>query len=94
MAEIFLTPDVIRDKAAQVDSAQADQENMLNTIQTVVDEILSNWEGKAKDAFMAAWEDKKGTYKEFGIDMSEFSTFMKNYATHMEDIDAGETFNF
>ena len=90
MAEIYITPDVLRDASAKLASAQAEQENALSTIQGVVDEILANWEGKAKEAFMAAWEEKKGTYKEFGVDMSQFSDFLRTYSNTMEDIDVGE----
>ena len=90
MAEIYITPDVLRDASAKLASAQAEQENALSTIQGVVDEILANWEGKAKEAFIAAFDEKKGTYKEFGIDMSQFSAFLTSYSNTMEDIDIGE----
>ena len=90
MAEIFLTPDQLITEAGNIDAAQAQQENMLNTIQKIVDEILVNWESAASKAFMATFEAKKGTYKEFGVDMSQFSKFLRDYSTGMEDIDTSE----
>lgn len=90
MAEIFLTPDAIHEKAGEIDAAQKQQESVLDTIQKVVEEILANWESSASKAFQAAFEAKKGTYKEFGIDMSQFSRFLRDYATGMEDIDTSE----
>lgn len=94
MAEIFLTPDVIRDASTKLANAQAEQESVLSKIQSVVDEILASWEGKAKEAFLAAWGEKKGTYQEFGIDMSQFSAFLSSYAETMEGLDTGEAPKF
>ena len=90
MAEIYITLEAVRDASAKLKTAQSEQENVLAGIQSVVDEILANWEGKAKDAFLAAFDAKKGTYQEFGIDMSEFYDYLTSYAQTMEDIDVAE----
>lgn len=94
MAEIYITPEALRDASNRLNNAQSQQESLLAKIQNVVDTILANWEGKAKEAFMAAWDAKKGTYQEFGIDMSQFSAFLTSYTQTMEDIDTGEMTRF
>lgn len=90
MAEIYITLETVRDASAKLDNAQKEQESALANVQKVVDDVLANWEGKAKEAFLAAFDAKKATYKEFGIDMSSFSKFLTSYAQTMEDVDVGE----
>ncbi|MBQ3653088.1 MAG: WXG100 family type VII secretion target [Synergistaceae bacterium] len=90
MAEIFLTPEVLTERAASLRNTQAEQQNVIAKIQSIIDEIVAGWEGKAQQAFMSSFENKKGTYEEFSIDMSTFADFLQSYARTMEDVDTGE----
>ncbi len=89
MPEIMLTPEILRDKAAELRKAQNDQAHIIGRIQRLVDEIWLGWEGKAQESFVKSFNDKKRTYKEFAFDMDKFAHFLAMYAIDMESIDSG-----
>ncbi len=90
MPEIMLTPEVLTEKATELGNIQAEQQNVIESIQKLIDDIVSGWEGKAQQAFLNSFNEKKGTYKEFAVDMSSFADFLRSYSQTMEDIDTGE----
>lgn len=90
MPEIFLTPDMLNDTAGKIEAQQQVLEGFLNKIQSVVDNLLSDWKGDAQTAFANSWEERKGTYREFTADMSKFSDFLRSYAGTMQNLDAGQ----
>ena len=92
MPEILLTPEVLREKASELRHIQEEQEHLIAQIQRLVDEMWLGWEGKAQEAFIKSFNDKKRTYKLFSIDMLRFANFLGVYAVSMEGID--EDFGF
>lgn len=88
MAEIYVNIDVIKDTVSKLNNVGAQLESVLAKIQRVVDAVLINWNGKAKDSFLAAFDAKKSAYIEMGIDISQFSTFIMEYADRIIDTDS------
>ncbi len=91
MPKMRLTPEALLKASADIAQCQADQENILSTVQGLIDEVVSEWEGQAQKKFINAWEEKKPAYQQFAPDMSKFSEFLNNYANTMEAVDAGAT---
>ena len=90
MPEIMLTPEILTERATELGNIQSEQQNVIAGIQKLVDEIVSGWEGKAQQSFLNSFNEKKGTYEEFSVDMSAFADFLRVYANTMEDIDNGQ----
>ena len=90
MPEIMLTPEVLTEKATELGNIQAEQQNVIEGIQKLVDDIVSGWEGQAQQKFVSSFEEKKSTYKEFSVDMTNFVDFLRVYSNTMQDIDNGQ----
>ncbi len=88
MPEILLSPEVLRENASELRHIQEEQEHLIAQIQRLVDELWLGWEGKAQESFIKSFNDKKGTYKSFSVDMLRFANFLGVYAASMEGIDA------
>lgn len=90
MPEIYLTPSMLEDTAVKMDQQQEVLNNFLNNVDNVVNNLLSDWKGDAQTSFANAWAEKKDTYKNFTMDIANFSKFLRTYARSMGDIDAQE----
>ncbi len=90
MPKIMLTPEFLNEKASQVENCRTTQEEIINGVATLIDNLVSGWEGAAQRAFQAAFDARRGTYEQFAPDLSAFSSFLNMYAQTMEDIDVGE----
>ena len=91
MPEIQLTPQLLNSEAGKMDTHRENLTGIVNQIQTLVNELQSGWHGKAQQAFVNSFTEKKKVYDTFAEDMLTFSTFMKNYAAAMENADASAT---
>lgn len=91
MPKIMLTPEFLNEKASQVENCRTTQEEIINGVATLIDNLVSGWEGAAQRAFQAAFDARRGTYAQFAPDLSAFSEFLSTYARTMEDIDVGES---
>ena len=89
MPKMVITPDVLLKAAGDIDQCEADQHDIISTVQSLIDNVVSEWEGQAQKKFMSMWENSKPAYEQFAPDMSKFSEFLKNYANTMEALDNG-----
>ncbi|MBQ6775157.1 MAG: WXG100 family type VII secretion target [Synergistaceae bacterium] len=90
MPEIYLTPDMLTSTASKMDAQQEVLNGFLTKVDNVVNNLLADWKGDAQTAFAKSWEEKKGTYRQFTADISQFSDFLRSYAGTMQNLDAGQ----
>ena len=89
MPRIRLTSDVLKQKAGEITQCMTDQEQIISSVAGLIDEIVSDWEGEAQKGFITAFENVRPTYEQFAPDMSDFASFLTNYANTHEYIDVG-----
>lgn len=90
MPKIMLSPEFLTEKATEVENCRTEQEEIIKSVGTLIDALVTGWEGAAQRAFQAAFDARRGTYSQFAPDLSRFSEFLSSYARTMEDIDVGE----
>ena len=90
MPKIMLTPEFLTEKASEVENCRSEQEEIIRSVGTLIDSLITGWEGAAQRAFQAAFDERRGTYAQFAPDLSRFSEFLSTYARTMEDIDNAE----
>ena len=95
MPEIQLTPDMLRDEAQKMSQQKTEMQDLVNKVQNSVNQLVSEWHGKAQEAFVNSINEKKTVFDKFAEDMGTFATFMQGYAALMEQTDASAapTFN-
>ena len=92
MPKIKLTPDTLREKAGELNVCMEDQRKVISDVASLINNLVSDWQGKAQEAFIAAFEDVKPIYDKFADpDMTSFIGFLNNYANTMEDLDVGHS---
>ena len=89
MPKIKLTPEVLLKASGDIAQCEVDQQNIIATVQRLIDDVVEDWEGQAQKKFISTWESSKPAYEQFAPDMSKFSEFLNNYANTMEALDAG-----
>ena len=89
MPKIRLTPDALQEKANQVKQCQEEQRQVISDVASLIDEIVSDWEGEAQKGFINAFENARPTYDKFVPDLEAFSEFLTNYSQTMEYLDVG-----
>ncbi|MBQ7220144.1 MAG: WXG100 family type VII secretion target [Synergistaceae bacterium] len=89
MPKIRLTSDVLKQRASEVNQCMDDQKNIVNKVQGIIDEVVSDWEGEAQKGFIQAFDNAKPVYEQFAPDLEKFASFLTNYANTMEYVDVG-----
>ena len=87
MPEIQLTPQMLKDEAEKLSKEQTRLTEIVEKIAALVNALEEGWHGKAQQAFVNSFKDKKTIYDKFASDMGTFSTFMNQYALGMEAAD-------
>ena len=82
---IRLTPENLRDGAQRLAQAKADNDDVINQIDGLINGLESDWHGEAQEAFMTSYANKKATFQQFSLDMEAFIRFLNEYAQTMED---------
>ena len=86
---MLITPDVLLKASGDIAKCQTDQQDIISTVQKLIDDVVGDWEGQAQKKFISMWESSKPAYEQFAPDMSKFSEFLNNYANTMQALDAG-----
>lgn len=89
MPKIRLTPDVLQQKAGEVNQCMEDQRQIISDIASLIDEVVADWEGEAQKGFIQAFENARPTYEKFAPDLTNFSNFLTNYSQTMSYLDVG-----
>lgn len=89
MPEILLTPELLRSEAQKFTSYQNNLNDAVKQIESLVNKLPDGWRGKAQQAFINSFTEKKSTYDKFSVELGEFAKFMNEYASAMETTDDG-----
>ena len=89
MPKIRLTPEVLKQKSTEVTQCMDDQRQVIADVASLINDVVSDWEGEAQKGFIQAFENVRPTYEKFAPDLSNFATFLSNYADTMEYLDVG-----
>lgn len=82
---IKLTPALLKDGAAELLKAKADNENAISNLNAIVDGLISDWHGEAQDAFANSYARKKQTFQTFTLDIEKLANALEKFAQVMED---------
>ena len=91
MPEILLTPELLKGEAQKLSTQRDQLTEAVGKIKTLVDGLESGWHGKAQQAFVNSFNEKKTTYDKFAEDMGAFYQFLTQYAQAMEAADSEST---
>ncbi len=83
--KIKLTPEALRDGAQRLSQVKADNDDVLNRIDALINGLVAEWHGEAQEAFANSYANKKATFQQFSLDMEAFIRFLNDYARVMED---------
>ncbi len=89
MPKILVTPEFLKAKAKELETAQATLNSTMASIQGLADSLPAEWEGQAQTAFLNSYESKKQVYKTFSNDLQKFADFLNDYAGTMDTADVG-----
>lgn len=87
MVRIRLTPEALIEEAGRLRSLKADNDDVVNRIDNLVNGLLGDWRGEAQEAFSNAYQSRRGGLRQFSLDMEDFTRFLIRYAEAMEDAD-------
>ena len=86
MAQIRITPGMMKDQATQLGNLKADHEANFNAIRNHINNtVLPMWEGEAKAAFEATWIGHQSQFEKFGAWMEELRVRLNTTAQKMQD---------
>ncbi|MBQ7544323.1 MAG: WXG100 family type VII secretion target [Synergistaceae bacterium] len=88
---ILLTPEELEDNAAQLNQMADKNDEVVTTLDGVVNGLLSGWEGDAQAAFVESFTKKKDVFKRLSEDMRNFANRIKTFASHMRDEEQQKT---
>lgn len=82
---ILLTPEELEEEAQQLVDTAKRNDDVIATLNSVVDGLLSGWEGDTQKAFMESYMKKRETFQSFTEDMTKLANTIKQFAGHMRD---------
>ncbi|MBR1418043.1 MAG: WXG100 family type VII secretion target [Synergistaceae bacterium] len=80
---IVVTPETLEQRSNELKKAQETQRQSFDTVKSLIDNLVSGWEGEAQQAFMNSYNNNKKTFDEFIVDMGNFAKFMYDFAAAM-----------
>ena len=89
MPKIKVNTDALRHKANDLMQCQDDQRQIINDVANLIEDIVSDWEGKAQEGFISAFENARPVYDQFQVDMAQFASYLEGFASTMEYLDIG-----
>lgn len=88
MAQIMMTPDVLRGKASEVRSLRTQHDDVITKMRSLVNGLTDSWMGQAQSAFVSQFESMQSTFSAFSDLMESYAQKMDVAATTMEQTDS------
>ena len=85
MALIKLTPELIREQAEQLVSNAEKNDQVIADLDSIVNGLLTGWEGPAQQAFTESYQTKRATFQSFTEIMRDFSKEVIKFADVMQN---------
>ena len=87
MANIKITPELLRGKSGELRGLKADHEGTMAKITSLVNGLSEQWTGEAQDAFLQNYQSMEPTFKKFAEVLEGYGKLMDKAATDMESTD-------
>ena len=89
-ARILLTTEELKTEAASLEKAARENDEVLKTLDKIVNGVVSGWEGEAQKAFADSYNKKKATFTKLTDQMLELAKDVKVFASNMETTERQE----
>jgi WXG100 family type VII secretion target len=89
MANIKVTPDLLKGEATRLGQYIASHEENIRNITILVDNLKNEWTGEAQDAFYNQFHAQEAVFRNFRDMLEKFKTLMNTTAATMEQTDQG-----
>lgn len=86
--QIRLSPDVMEQRAASYDNQAGAVGEVISQMVTLMGQLDAEWEGAAKEAFLAKWEELKPSFESAKVMIEEISARLKTTARNTRETDA------
>ncbi|MDR1299304.1 MAG: WXG100 family type VII secretion target [Oscillospiraceae bacterium] len=83
MAKIRITPETLESQAAKLNGMKEQHEGLYNQIKQLVNDVATEWEGEANQAFTQSFNSNDAAFKKFSQDMESFRQRMIKAAQEM-----------
>ncbi len=87
MALIQVTPDMLKGKATELRGYNAEHQEAMNKMRTLITNLNEVWKGDAQDAFLAKYESMQSTFTSFQEMLEDYAKLMDNAANQMQELD-------
>ena len=89
MAQIRITPQMMRDQAVTLGQLKTAHDDNYTAIRNHINNaVVANWEGSAREAFVATFEGHHQQFLKFGQWIDELRQRLDSTATQMETAEA------
>ena len=88
-SRIVITPESLEQRSTELRNYKDQQQNVFNEVESIIKNLLSDWEGEAQAEFMASYERNKTVFDQFILDMERFAKFMYDFAAAMKTNEQG-----
>ena len=80
MAEIMVTPQILNQKADELDRLNSQFKSQVQELQGSENNVSNMWEGEARDAFHNTFNRDKGYWDQFSSAVREYATTLREDA--------------
>ncbi len=87
MAQIRVTPDTLRTRAGQYTTEQGNMSTMISTLDTLLENLQSEWEGSASEAYAEKYAELKPGFEAAENLLGEIAAALNSVADAMEEMD-------
>ena len=82
-----MTPDMMRTRAGEVNNQGQEYENVINRMQNIINELQTEWEGKASRSFYDQFEALKPSFNKMRELFVDLSTQLNQTADAVQQMD-------
>ena len=91
MPSIKLTPELLEEKAGNLRSTAARNDDVIARLDGLIEALNADWEGDAYNAFRESYSQKRATFESFTEDMEIFASFLVKFADIMRQEEKRQT---
>jgi WXG100 family type VII secretion target len=88
MPKINITPETLRERAKTLRGEKSEHENVYQKMKSLVNDVISAWEGESQQAFQASFQQKDTFFRQFSEEVEAFAVLMDTAANRMEATEA------
>ena len=94
MAQIRMSPETMRTRSSEVKAQGTEFEGVINKMQSIINELQTEWEGKASAEFAAQFGDVKPYLIKMKELIDAIGEQLNDAATAYEDVDQNLSGNY